>query len=102
MILMMISLVFPDNMPAATGLLKAANKAMHWFCVNEGKKFLMRGGGCGCGVINCRLDVFHHAFGMLNSESGVLNKQPDVFNHESGTFHSRFGVFNSGFGMLNN
>ena len=75
---------------------------MHWFCVNEGKKFLMRGGGCGCGVINCRLDVFHHAFGMLNSESGVLNKQPDVFNHESGTFHSRFGVFNSGFWMLNN
>lgn len=44
MILMMISLVFPDNIPAATGLLKAADKAMHWFCDNEGKKFLTGGG----------------------------------------------------------
>ena len=62
----------------------------------------MRGGGCGCGVINYQSDVFHHAFGLHNSDSRVLNKQPGAFNHESGAFHSRFGVFHSGFGMLNN
>lgn len=55
----------------------------------------MRGGGCGCGVINYQSDVFHHAFGLLNSDYGVLTKQPDAFNHESGTFHSRFGMLNS-------
>ena len=69
--------------------------------MNEGKKFLRGREGCGCGVINCQSDVFHHAFGMLNNKCGVLTKQPDAFNYASGAFHSRFGVFNSEFGMLN-
>ena len=55
----------------------------------------MRVGGCGCGVINYQSDVFHHAFGLLNSDYGVLTKQPGAFNHESGAFHSWFGMLNN-------